>query len=215
MTSEVFEAVLLWKWKIVLIENNILTTSFEGEYMEEEYLTVSQVNAYINRMLKGDMNLKNIHIKGEISNYKTYPSGHSYFTLKDEDSQIPAVMFKGRKYALKFTPENGMKVIVKGSINVYDKAGRYQLLVASMTEDGVGNLHIAYEQLKKKLEAEGLFDDAHKKKFQNIQKGLELLRRQPEPQYEISLQQSKIDIRIVKFCSSPHWFREIKRRKIL
>ena len=133
--------------------------------MEEEYLTVSQVTAYIKRMLESDVDLQNIYIRGEISNYTAHRSGHSYFTLKDEDSQIPAVMFKGRKYALKFTPENGMKVIVKGSINVYDKAGRYQLLVASMTEDGVGNLHIAYEQLKKKLEAEGLFDDAHKKEI--------------------------------------------------
>ncbi len=133
--------------------------------MEDEYLTVSQVNAYINRMLKGDVNLKNIYIKGEISNYKTYPSGHSYFTLKDEKSQIPAVMFKGRKVNLKFKPENGMKVIVKGKIEVYEKDGKYQLYASRITEDGIGNLHIAFEQLKKKLKAEGLFDDAHKKEI--------------------------------------------------
>ena len=133
--------------------------------MEEEYLTVSQVNAYINRMLKGDANLKSIYIKGEISNYKTYPSGHSYFTLKDEKSQIPAVMFKGRKASLKFKPENGMKVIVKGKIEVYERDGKYQLYASKITEDGIGALHVAFEQLKKKLDKEGLFDDAHKKKI--------------------------------------------------
>ncbi len=133
--------------------------------MEEEYLTVSQVNAYINRMLKGDANLKSIYIKGEISNYKTYPSGHSYFTLKDEKSQIPAVMFKGRKAGLKFKPENGMKVIVKGKIEVYERDGKYQLYASRITEDGIGALHVAFEQLKKKLDKEGLFDDAHKKEI--------------------------------------------------
>ncbi|WP_405289976.1 exodeoxyribonuclease VII large subunit [Methanobrevibacter sp.] len=131
--------------------------------MEIECLTVSQINAYINRKLKFDNNLKNVYIKGEISNFKTYPSGHSYFTLKDEKSQIPAVMFKGRKYGLKFQPENGMKVIIKGKIEVYERDGKYQLYASTMTEDGIGNLHIAFEQLKKKLEKEGLFADAHKK----------------------------------------------------
>jgi exodeoxyribonuclease VII large subunit len=133
--------------------------------MDEEYFTVSQINAYINKKLKMDVNLKNIYIRGELSNYKTYPSGHSYFTLKDEKSQIPGVMFKGRKGSLKFTPENGMKVIIKGKIEVYEKDGKYQLYAASMTEDGIGNLHVAFEQLKKKLKAEGLFDDAHKKEI--------------------------------------------------
>ena len=133
--------------------------------MESEYLTVSQINAYINKKLKFDNNLKNVYVKGEISNFKTYPSGHSYFTLKDEKSQIPAVMFKGRKHSLKFQPENGMKVIIKGKIEVYEKDGKYQLYATTMTEDGIGNLHVAFEQLKKKLKAEGLFDDAHKKEI--------------------------------------------------
>lgn len=133
--------------------------------MEIECLTVSQINAYINRKLKFDNNLKNVYVKGEISNFKTYPSGHSYFTLKDERSQIPAVMFKGRKYGLKFQPENGMKVIIKGKIEVYERDGKYQLYASTMTEDGIGNLHVAFEQLKKKLKAEGLFDDAHKKEI--------------------------------------------------
>lgn len=133
--------------------------------MEIECLTVSQINAYINRKLKFDNNLKNVYVKGEISNFKTYPSEHSYFTLKDEKSQIPAVMFKGRKHSLKFQPENGMKVIIKGKIEVYERDGKYQLYASTMTEDGIGNLHVAFEQLKKKLKAEGLFDDAHKKEI--------------------------------------------------
>ena len=134
--------------------------------MEEKTFTVSEINSYINRKLKMDPNLKNIYIKGELSNYKSYPSGHSYFTLKDENSQIPGVMFKGFKDKfLNFEPENGMKVIIKGKIEVYVKNGKYQLYATKMTEDGMGNLHIAYEQLKKKLNKEGLFDDAHKKEI--------------------------------------------------
>lgn len=133
--------------------------------MEEEYLTVSQVNAYINKKLKTDTNLKNILIRGEISNYKPHTSGHSYFTLKDEKSQISAVMFKGRKRHLKFEPKDGMKVIIKGSIEVYEKTGKYQLYANRITEDGIGELHIAFEQLKKKLEGEGLFDEKYKKEI--------------------------------------------------
>lgn len=133
--------------------------------MENEYYTVSQINAYINKKLKFDNKLKNVYVKGEISNFKTYPSGHSYFTLKDERSQIPAVMFKGRKHSLKFQPENGMKVIIKGKIEVFERDGKYQLYATTMTEDGIGALYIAFEQLKKKLEKEGLFDDAHKKEI--------------------------------------------------
>ena len=94
--------------------------------MENEYYTVSQINAYINKKLKFDNNLKNVYVKGEISNFKTYSSGHSYFTLKDEKSQIPAVMFKGRKHSLKFQPEDGMKVIIKGKVEVFERDGKYQ-----------------------------------------------------------------------------------------
>ncbi|WP_295114517.1 exodeoxyribonuclease VII large subunit [uncultured Methanobrevibacter sp.] len=133
--------------------------------MNEEHFTVSQINAYIKKKLKMDATLRNIYIKGEISNYSTAPSGHSYFTLKDEKSQINAVMFKGRKKNIKFEPENGMKVIVKGTIEVYERDGKYQLYANNITEDGIGELHIAFEQLKKKLEKEGLFDKSHK---QNI-----------------------------------------------
>ena len=145
---------------------NIITILIQGEYMEDKTFTVSEINAYINKKLKLDSNLKNILIRGELSNYKEYPSGHSYFTLKDEKSQIKGVMFKGNKMRfLNFKPENGMKVIIKGKIEVYEKNGGYQLYATKITEDGVGNLHIAFEQLKKKLKKEGLFDDAHKKEI--------------------------------------------------
>lgn len=131
--------------------------------MNEEYVTVSQINAYINSKLKNDLNLQNIYIRGEISNYKTYPSGHSYFTLKDSTSQLSAVMFKGYKGYLKFEPEDGMRVFITGKIEVYEKNGKYQLIASRMEKDGIGELHIAFEQLKKKLEKEGLFDKSHKK----------------------------------------------------
>lgn len=133
--------------------------------MEEKTFTVSEINYLINQKLKQDQNFKNILVKGEISNFSTNPSsGHSYFTLKDERSQISAVMFKFMKDRfLKFEPEDGMKVIVKGKIEVYEQQGKYQLYATKITEDGIGNLHIAFEQLKKKLEKEGLFDDTVKK----------------------------------------------------
>ena len=146
--------------------------------MEDEYFTVSQINSYINRKLKMDANLRNIYIRGEISNYVDHRSGHSYFTLKDEKSQIPAVMFKGRKHSLKFQPEDGMKVIIKGKIEVYERDGKYQLYASTMTEDGIGNLHVAFEQLKKKLKAEGLFDDAHKKEIPKYPKRIGVLTAQ-------------------------------------
>ena len=135
--------------------------------MNEKTYTVSEINSLINRKLKMDPNFKNILVKGEISNFKTNAfSGHSYFTLKDENSQIDAVMFKGMKDRfLEFEPEDGMKVIIKGKIEVYVKNGKYQLYATKITEDGVGNLHVAFEQLKKKLKKEGLFDDFHKKEI--------------------------------------------------
>ena len=133
--------------------------------MENNYLTVTEITSYISKKIKMDVNLKNIYIKGEISNYKTYSSGHSYFTLKDKNSQIRAILFKGNRRFLKFNPENGMNVIVKGKIEVYVKNGYYQLIATKITEDGIGELHIAFEQLKKKLEKEGLFEKYHKKEI--------------------------------------------------
>ena len=134
--------------------------------MEDKTYTVSEINAYLNRKMKRDPNLKNIYVKGEISNYKTYPSGHSYFTLKDEDSQIPAVFFKYNQK--RFPPgdiKNGMKVIVKGKIEVYEVDGKYQFYVTKIEQDGIGILHAKFEELKERLNKEGLFDDTNKKEI--------------------------------------------------
>lgn len=127
-------------------------------------LSVSQVNMYIKALLDEIPQVKNVYICGEISNFKHYyNSGHMYFTLKDDKSQLKAVMFKSDNYRLKFTPENGMKVICFGQVGVYERDGVYQLYCRDMQPDGVGALTIAFEQLKVQLAEEGLFDEEHKK----------------------------------------------------
>lgn len=127
-------------------------------------LTVTQVNTYIKALLDEIPHIKNIYISGEISNFKHYyNSGHMYFTLKDSKSQLKCVMFSGDNYKLKFTPENGMKVICFGQVGVYERDGVYQLYVRDMHSDGAGDLTIAFEQLKAKLEEEGLFSEHSKK----------------------------------------------------
>ena len=134
--------------------------------MEDDSFTVSEITSYLAKKIRLDSNLKNIHIKGEISNFKIHSRGHCYFTLKDNKSQIPAVMFKNNKDRfLKFEPKDGMKVIIKGKIEVYEQGGKYQLYATRMTEYGLGDLYVAFEQLKKKLEKEGLFDETHKKEI--------------------------------------------------
>ena len=124
--------------------------------MENKVLSISQINEYIRSMMDTDALLGSVAVRGEISNYKVYPSGHHYFTLKDEGGALKCVMFKGNAMRLRFRPENGMKVIAMGKISVYPRDGQYQLYVESMVPDGVGELHIAYEQLKQKLEQKGL-----------------------------------------------------------
>ncbi len=133
--------------------------------MEQERLTVSvsQLNHYIRRVLEHNGYLKDICIKGEISNYKRHPSGHLYLTLKDEASVLRAVMFRTAAAGLRFLPEDGMKVSARGRISVYEPGGAYQLYIEQMEPDGEGALYAAYEKLKRKLEAEGLFDPAFKK----------------------------------------------------
>lgn len=132
---------------------------------EKNVVTVSQLNYYLKRKLDSDDVLKNILVEGEISNCKTYSSGHMYFGLKDETGFLKAVMFKGHRQQLKFVPENGQKVIVKGTVSVYERDGLYQLYASSMEAAGIGDLYLAYEQLKKKLNSEGLFDLSHKKEI--------------------------------------------------
>ena len=125
--------------------------------------TVSQVNQYIKELLDGNGTLSGIYIRGEISNYKMYPSGHHYFSLKDEGGAIRCVMFRREASTLRFCPENGMKVVAFGRVTVFPRDGQYQLYVNALTPDGVGDLYVAFEQLKAKLFAEGLFDPTHKK----------------------------------------------------
>ncbi len=131
--------------------------------MAQQVLSITQINEYIKNMMDGDGLLNAVAVKGEISNYKVYPSGHHYFTLKDEGGALKCVMFKGNASRLRFRPENGMKVIAMGKISVYPRDGAYQLYCTAMAMDGVGDLYAAFEQLKKKLAAQGLFDPAHKK----------------------------------------------------
>ncbi len=126
-------------------------------------LTVAELNAYIKQIIDSDRILSNVWIKGEISNFTNhYKTGHFYFTVKDTESLINAVMFKSAASKLKFLPENGMKVLVRGRVSAYVKSGQYQIYVEAMEPDGIGSLYIAYEQLKRKLEAEGLFSPARK-----------------------------------------------------
>ena len=138
--------------------------------MNKEYLTVSQLTRYIKYKIDNDVNLQEVYLKGEISNFKAHTRGHFYFTIKDEGSRINAVMFASSATKVKFTPEDGMKILVTGKISVYEATGGYQIYVNEMIEDGVGNLYVAFEQLKKKLASEGLFDDRYKKKIPKIPK---------------------------------------------
>lgn len=135
----------------------------EREQMADKILSVSEINEYIKGMLDGDKLLSRVYIRGELSNYKIYPSGHHYFTMKDEGGAIKCVMFKSSSAKLKFRPENGMKVIAFGRVTVYPRDGAYQLYCTELTPDGLGDLHLAFEQLKEKLYKEGLFDPSHKK----------------------------------------------------
>ena len=138
--------------------------------MDKNYITITQLSKYLKYKFDNDTNLINVYLKGEISNFKAHTRGHYYFTLKDEGSRINAVMFSSSASKLKFTPVDGMKVLVTGKVTVYEATGGYQIYVNDMLEDGVGNLYIAFEQLKKKLEAEGLFDKAVKKKIPRMPK---------------------------------------------
>lgn len=135
---------------------------------QEKYISISQLTRYIKFKFDTDENLKRVYLKGEISNFKAHTRGHYYFTLKDESSRINAVMFASSVSKMKFLPEDGMKVLVTGRIAVYEATGGYQIYVDDMVEDGVGNLYIQFEQLKKKLAAEGLFNEEHKRPIPKI-----------------------------------------------
>ena len=132
------------------------------------YITITEVNKYIKEIINDDLLLKKVYLKGEISNFKAHSRGHYYFTLKDENSRIAAVMFSFNNKNLKFVPYDGMKVLVTGKIDLYEASGSYQIYVEDMMPDGIGALYIAFEELKKKLQAEGLFDKEKKKKIRRI-----------------------------------------------
>ena len=134
-----------------------------GEYLEQRVFTVSEVNQYMKQLVDQQPALNDLLIRGEISNYKVYPSGHHYFTLKDGQSALRCVLFVGYAKYLRFRPENGMQVIASGRISVYPRDGAYQLYCTSLTPEGAGDLSVAFEQLKEKLRKEGLFDETHKK----------------------------------------------------
>ena len=131
--------------------------------MAQNVLSITQLNEYIQGRMDADPLLAQVAVRGEISNYKLYPSGHHYFTMKDESSALKCVMFKGNAMRLRFRPENGMKIIAMGKVSVFPRDGAYQLYCSALAMDGVGDLYAAFEQLKKKLAAQGLFDPAHKK----------------------------------------------------
>ena len=138
--------------------------------MEDKYLSVSAITRYLKAKLDVDENLQRVFLRGEISNFKAHTTGHFYFSLKDETSKINAIMFRSNASKVLFKPTDGMKVLVSGRVSIYEAMGSYQIYVDEMLEDGVGNLYVAFEQLKKKLQSEGLFDVSHKKKIPKIPK---------------------------------------------
>ena len=143
--------------------------------MNNEYLTVTQINKYIKYKFENDSNLNLVYLKGEISNFKNHSSGHLYFTLKDENSRIMAVMFRNNAMKIKFNPTDGTKVLVIGRIYVYEANGNYQIYVEEMMEDGIGNLALEFEKLKKKLSEKGYFDERFKKPIPKFPKKIGII----------------------------------------
>ena len=134
--------------------------------MEQHIYSVSDLNNLVKDLLDSEPALSRVYVRGEISNYKLYPSGHHYFSLKDAEGAVRCVLFRGRAAGLRFQPADGMKVIALGQVTLFVRDGAYQLQCASLIPEGVGDLHMAFEQLKEKLYREGLFDEDHKKPLQ-------------------------------------------------
>ena len=143
--------------------------------MDDKTLTVSELNNLIKALIDSEPLLGNVCVRGELSNYKIYPSGHHYFTLKDKESSIRCVMFKGSALKLRFSPESGMSVTAFGRVSVFPRDGAYQLYCSELMPQGMGDLQIAYEQLKAKLASEGLFDPSHKKKLPRYPKKIAIV----------------------------------------
>lgn len=143
--------------------------------MKNNYLTITELSRYLKGKFENDENLRKVYLKGEISNFKAHTRGHLYFTLKDETSRISAIMFASNTKTLKFTPVDGMKVLVSGRVSIYEASGGYQIYIDDMLEDGIGNLYIAFEQLKEKLSKEGLFNKEHKRPIRRIPKRIGII----------------------------------------
>ncbi|MDR2600586.1 MAG: exodeoxyribonuclease VII large subunit [Oscillospiraceae bacterium] len=143
--------------------------------MAKKIFTVGELNNYIKQIFDNDRTLVEVFVKGELSNYKTYPSGHHYFSMKDADGALKCVMFKGSAMKLRFKPKDGMSVVAYGRVSVYPKDGAYQLYVNDITPDGIGDLYMAYEQLKEKLLKEGLFDELYKKPLPRFPKKIAII----------------------------------------
>ena len=143
--------------------------------LTNKVFNITELNNYIKNLLDADELLAGVYVKGELSNYKMYPSGHHYFTMKDAEGTLKCVMFKGSASKLRFKPENGMSVVAFGRVAVYPRDGLYQLYVNEITPDGVGDLYVAFEQLKEKLFKEGLFDDRHKKTLPKFPKTIAVI----------------------------------------
>lgn len=143
--------------------------------MEDKYISITRLNNYIKSMFENNPHLQKVYLKGEISNFKNHTRGHLYFTLKDEEARISAVMFAGSTRTLSFKPEDGMNVLVEGRISCYPAQGSYQIYVDKMELDGIGNLYIEYEKLKKKLASEGLFDTRYKKEIPKYPKKIGII----------------------------------------
>ena len=143
--------------------------------MQYNAITVSELNMYVKEKFENDEFLNNVLVKGEISNFKHHYTGHMYFTLKDENSLIKCVMFKGYTSNLNFVPKDGMKVMILGTVSVFERDGVYQIYAKAMKKDGIGDLYAEYEKMKAKLEEEGLFDESHKKKIPSFPKCIGVL----------------------------------------
>lgn len=169
LKNSLLTCLILNEWVNLILSKMIFV--YEVKPLKD-ILTVYELNHYMKQLVLKDKNLSNIFVKGEISNFKNHSSGHMYFTLKDENSAVKGIMFKSQNLKLKFVPENGMKVIITGYISIYERDGQYQLYAQDMQPDGIGSLHIAFEQLKKKLEEKGFFDTTHKKKIPFLPKSI-------------------------------------------
>ena len=171
--------------------------------MERKYLTVTALNRYLKAKIDADSQLQKIYIMGEISNFKHHSSGHLYFTLKDENSRVNAVMFSSKARKLPFEPANGMKVFIQASVAIYDVAGTYQLYVDKMEQDGLGNLFLRYEQLKKQLAGEGLFSPENKKQIPKFPSRIAVLSGYPSAALADVVRTIKLRFPVVRIVAFP------------